>query len=185
MEEIIFTSIFKILVRSLFMSLSIQFQGRDNRMLGRYLVSPDQRMHHTENTFLKHYGREDVDYDYHTNYNKSYKVRNLEEPPRHRRYSKALKTPSPGPIPLDTTTTNWHPSAQKEHKTTTQVLAVSQEPFLKHNAWQYSYHHKRNVYPPYDRQSLPSIDNTFNRYGAAFNTSGAFNSGTLQSTMGS
>ena len=161
------------------------FQGRDNRMLGRYLVSPDQRMHHTENTFLKHYGREEFDYDYHTNYNKSYKVRSLEEPPKYRRYSKALKTPSPGPIPLDTTTTNWHPSAQKEHKTSTQVLAVSQEPFLKHNAWQYSYHHKKNVYPPYDRRSLPSIDNTFNRYGASFNTSGAFSSGTLQSTLGS
>ena len=139
-------------------------------------------MHHTENSFLRHNGREQFDYDYHTNYQNSYKGRNLEEPPRHRRYAKALQTPSPGPIPLDTTTTDWHPTMSKQHQTDTQVLAVSQEPFLKHNAWKYSYHHKKNIYPPYERRSLPVIDNTFNRYGAAF-TSGAFTSGALDSTV--
>lgn len=156
--------------------------GRDNRQLGRYLVSPDQRMHHTENTFLKHFGRDNFDFDYHTNYQNSYKGKNSGEVLTYRRYSKALKTPSPGPIPLGTTTTDWHPSSAKEHQSDTQVLAVSQEPFLKHNAWKYSYHHKRNVYPPYDRRSLPAIDNTFNRYGAAF-SSGAFTSGALDSTV--
>lgn len=160
------------------------FQGRDNRQLGRYLISPDQRMHHTENTFLRHCDRDNFNYDYHTNYQTSYKVKTTDELPKYRRYAKVLKTPSPGPIPLATTTTDWHPSDRKEHRTGTQVLAISQEPFLKHNAWKYSYHHKKNVYPPYEGRTLPAIDNTFNRYGAAF-TSSAFTSGTLQNSIGS
>lgn len=168
--------------RNSFQNHGVYFgDGRDNRQLGRYLISPDQRMHHTENTFLKHYGREQFDNDYHTNYQVSYKGKGSARI-EHRRYTKNLKTPSPGPIPLGTTTTDWHPSSEKEHRTDTQVLAVSQEPFLKHNPWKYSYHHKRNVYPPYERRSLPAIDNTFNRYGAAF-TSGAFTSGALESSV--
>lgn len=153
--------------------------GQSTRQLGRNLIDPHLRLHNTGKDYLKHMGREVTDYDYHSTYNTSYHGRDTEEPPRFRRFQKSLPPASPGRPELTTTTTAWIPSESSKYKTHTQVLAVSQEPFLKHNPWKYSYHSKRNVYPPYERRSEPIIDNMFNRYGAAFNASSNFNSSGL------
>jgi len=152
------------------------FQGKNTRQLGRNLINPHLRLHNTNPDYLKHYGRDVTNYDYHTNYNRSYLGKDTEEPPRHRRFSKSLPQAEAGPVALTTTTTAWVPGESSKYRTNTQVLAVSQEPFLKHNAWKYSYHSKRNVYPPYERRSDPVIDNMFNRYGADYNASSNFNS---------
>lgn len=143
------------------------------------MIEPNLRLHNTDRNFLTHYGREVTNYDYHSTYNRSYHGRDIEEPPRFRRFPKSLPPAEPKNVPLTTTTTAWLPTSDPKHKTDTQVLAVSQEPFLKHNPWKYSYHSKRNVYPPYERRSDPVIDNMFNRYGAAYNTSSNFNSSGL------
>lgn len=155
---------------------SSSLQGQNTRQLGRNLIDPHLRLHNTNKDFLKHLGREVTDFDYHTNYQNSYKGRDTENPPTHRRFRKSLPPAEPGPVALTTTTTGWLPQDSSKYKTDTQVLAVSQEPFLKHNPWKYSYHSKRNVYPPYERRSEPVIDNILNRYGAAFNQSSNFNS---------
>ncbi|KAL4231394.1 protein of unknown function with conserved HDNR motif [Mactra antiquata] len=163
--------------RNAFQDHGVYFgDGQNTRQLGRNLIDPHLRLHHTGKDYLKHNGREITDHDYYSTYNKSYHGRDTEEPPRYRRFPKSLPPADPGKVSMTTTTTAWSPSDRREHKTTTQVLAVSQEPFLKHNPWQYSYHSKRNIYPPYERRSEPIIDNMFNRYGAAFNSSSNFNS---------
>ncbi|XP_045189327.2 testis-expressed protein 36-like isoform X2 [Mercenaria mercenaria] len=163
--------------RNAFQNHGVYFgDGQNTRHLGRNLIDPHLRLHSTDKDYLKHLGREVTNYDYHSTYNKSYLGRDIEEPPRYRRFSKSLPPAEQGTVPLSTTTTAWLPTASPQHKTDTQVLAVSQEPFLKHNPWKYSYNPKRNVYPPYERRSEPVIDNMFNRYGAAFNSSSNFNS---------
>ncbi|XP_052227237.1 uncharacterized protein LOC127841994 isoform X1 [Dreissena polymorpha] len=163
--------------RNAFQNHGIYFgDGQTTRQLGRTLIDPQARLHTTDTNFLKHYGREVIDYDYHSTYQNTYKGRDTTEPPRYRRFHKSLPPAEPGTVPLTTTTTAWVPTNAPQYKTGTQVLAISQEPFLKHNPWKYSYHSKRNVYPPYDRRSEPVVDNMFNRYGAAFNQSSNFNS---------
>lgn len=163
--------------RNAFQNHGVYFgDGQNTRHLGRNLIDPHLRLHSTDKDFLKHLGREVTDYSYNSTYNKSYLGRDTQDPPRCRRFPKSLPPAEQGTIPLSTTTTAWLPSAAPQYKTDTQVLAVSQEPFLKHNPWKYSYHSKRNVYPPYERRSEPIIDNMFNRYGAAFNSSSNFNS---------
>lgn len=163
--------------RNAFQDHGVYFgDGNNTRQLGRNLIDPHLRLHNTNKDFLRHYGREVTDCDYHSTYNRSYLGRDTQEPPRYRRFPKSLPPAEPGRVPVATTTTAWLPSSDPKYKTDTQVLAVSQEPFLKHNSWKYSYHSKRNVYPPYERRSDPVIDNMFNRYGAAYNTSSNFNS---------
>lgn len=159
--------------------------GNKGRQLGRSLLHPQDRLHHSNPAYLKHNGREIIEYDYHTTYQKSFLGKDTETPPKYRRFPKSLPQVQPaGRIPLDTTTTEWQPSSKEEHRTNTQVLAVSQEPFLKHNPWQYSYHSKRNVYPPYERRTDPVIDNIFNRYGAAYNSSASMNSSGFNRSLG-
>lgn len=158
------------------MYVSIYLKGQSTRQLGRNLIDPHLRLHNTNKDFLKHFGRNVIDFDYHSTYQKSFLGKDTEMPPSRRRFPKSLPPAEPGPVALTTTTTDWFPSSSHKHKTDTQVLAVSQEPFLKHNPWKYSFHSKRNVYPPYERKSEPVIDNMFNRYGAAFNTSSTLNS---------
>jgi len=151
--------------------------GQKTRQLGRSLIASDTRLHQTNTDFLKHYGRQVTNTDFNSTYQKSFKGKDTEERPRYRRFAKHLPAlESMGRIPLDTTTTDWLPGLEQAHKTSTQVLAVTQEPFPKHNPWQYSYHSKRNIYPQYARRSEPVIDNVLNRYGAAYNTSGTLNS---------
>lgn len=159
--------------------------GQNTRQLGRNLIDPHLRLHNTQKDFLKHFGRETTDHNYYTTYNSSFHGRDTEEPPRYRRFPKTLPPAPSGSVGVTTTTVAWDPSESARYRTHTQVLAVSQEPFLKHNPWKYSYHSKRNVYPPYERRSEPFIDNMLNRYGPAFNTSSNFNSSGLSglSTM--
>lgn len=177
--------------RNAFQDHGVYFgDGQAGRQLGRNLIEPSLRLHATHKEFLDHKGQEVVPFDYNTTYQKSFFGKDTEDPPKYRRFPKSLPLLKPtGRIPLSTTTTDWLPTDKPEHKTKTQVLAVSQEPFLEHNPWQYSYHSKRNVYPPYERRSEPVIDNIFNRYGAAydsrsasFNTSGRFNSSGFNSS---
>lgn len=155
--------------RNAFQDHGVYFgDGRDDRTQGRKIVLPDLRLHHTEDYFLKHFGRSAVDRDLHTTYGTSYIGNGTEQPPVYRRFPKQYKSPQNGPLVLDTSTTHWFQHPEVPHKTPTHVLAVSQEPFLKHNAWKYSNHGLRKIYPPYERNNEPLVNNEFNRYGAAF-----------------
>ncbi|XP_060065011.1 uncharacterized protein LOC132545350 [Ylistrum balloti] len=155
--------------RNAFQDHGVYFgDGRDDRTQGRKIILPDLRLHHTETCFLKHFGRSAVDRDLQTTYGNSFTGTPTEKPPVHRRFPKQYRTPKSGPIKLNTTTPHWFTEPDVPHKTPTQVLAVSQEPFLKHNAWKYSNHGLRKIYPPYNRKTEPLINNEFNRYGAAF-----------------
>ena len=90
-----------------------------------------------------------------------------------RRFPRTRPEPPSGPVPLSTSTTAWLPRAEDQKSTgpSTRVLAISQQPYPKHNSWRYSYKGLHKVYPPYgDPIRLPAVDNVFNRYGAAFNT---------------
>lgn len=144
--------------------------GRSDRTLGRRLILPDLRLHHTDNVFLKHNDRNPVNFDLNTSYGLTYQGKPTDQPPAHRRFPKRYKPPSSGPAKLETKTTDWHQPPDVPFKTATQVLATSQEPFLRHNPWKYSYHGMRHIYPPYDRNNKPLVQNEFNKYGAAFVT---------------
>ena len=157
------------------MEFVYSLQGQTSRQLGRNLIDPHLRLHNTDKHFLKHFGNKVLDFDYHSTYQKSFKGKDTQEAPTRRRFRKSLPPADPGPVALTTTVTAWIPEESSRHKTDTQVLAVSQEPFLKHNPWKFSYNSKNNVYPPYDRRSEPIPDNTLNRYGPAFNNSNEFN----------
>ena len=150
------------------MSLIFIFQGKDERCLGRKITLPDLRLHHTEKSFLKHHSRDPVDADLNTNYRVAYLGQPTEKPPVHRRFPRKYQTPATGSQQLQTTTTSWYRSPDVPFRTPTHVLAVSQEPFPKHNPWKYSNHGMRDIYPPYERNAKPLIDNQFNKYGAAF-----------------
>ena len=174
---------FKVLYESVYFNIEILillfllFKGQASRHLGRSLINQDLRLHKTGKDFLKHYGRDQTDFDFNSTYQKSFKGKDTEEKPVHRRFRKYQPVSEPmGRVPLDTTTTDWLPGLEPAKKTSTQVLAVTQEPFLQHNPWKYSYHSKRNIYPPYEKKSDRLVDNILNRYGASFNSSGAFNS---------
>lgn len=144
--------------------------GRTDRTLGKKLILPDMRLHHTDNVFLKHNDRKPVEFDLHTSYGKAFTGQPTVHPPVHRRFPKRYKPPSTGSVKIDTRTTDWYKAPEVPFRTPTQVLATSQEPFLKHNPWQYSYHGMRQIYPHYDRKEKPIVKNEFNRYGAAFIT---------------
>ena len=144
--------------------------GRSERTLGKRIMMPDLRLHHTNNVYLKHNDRKPVNFDLNTSYGLTYQGKPTGEPPVHRRFPKKYKSPNSGPAKLETKTTDWHQPPEVPYKTGTQVLATSQEPFLKHNAWKYSYHGMRQIYPPYDRNNQPIVQNEFNKYGAAYIT---------------
>nr|KAG5700961.1 hypothetical protein BaRGS_034246 [Batillaria attramentaria] len=74
------------------------------------------------------------------------------------------------PQTLNTSTTDWFQPAYSPTTSSTRVLAISQQPYPKHNSWKYSYKPLHKVYPPYDTNRMPLVDNVFNRYGAAFTT---------------
>jgi hypothetical protein len=114
------------------------------------LTSVDDRLHHTEKDYLKHYGRMVVNYNYKTEYYDRYDGEDTKEAPTRRRFPKIHKEGDPNIEKLDTTTTDWFTSPTVPHKTPTHVLAVSQEPFLPSNSWKYSYHGKSQCYPSYD-----------------------------------
>ncbi|XP_076104357.1 uncharacterized protein LOC143073021 isoform X3 [Mytilus galloprovincialis] len=144
--------------------------GRYDRTLGRKLILPDLRLHHTDNVYLKHNDRVPVNFDLNTSYAVTYQGKPTGEPPVHRRFPKRYKPPSTGPAKLETKTTDWHRSPEVPYKTAMQVMATSQEPFAKHNSWKYSYNGMRRIYPQYDRKEQPVVKNEFNKYGAAFVT---------------
>lgn len=147
---------------------SAHSQGRDTRYLGRRLRSPKSRSHHTDNTFLKHYGRLPIDFSYNTVQSDSYQGDSITDPPEMRRFPKICQEPQEGRIKLDTTTSDWFKCPDIPHKTPLHVLAVSQEPYLQHNAWKYSQNGPKTVYPPYDTKHIQRIRPIPNRYGAAF-----------------
>ena len=82
----------------------------------------------------------------------------------------AIRTPgtlsykhiSPQNFP-STTTTDWHKDTPPDAQTRLDVLAASQEPFLPHNSWKYSFKGPHAVYPPYDRKPFPKVPNVLNR----------------------
>ena len=124
-------------------------KGRDTRYLGKRLTAGDHRQHYTDKEYLKHNACDNK--IYHTSYVDNFQGVPTLEPPKHRRFPKVHKEGVAGDAKLSTTTTSWHRSPEVPYKTPTHVLAVSQEPFLKHNSWKYSNHGLSKCYPPYDR----------------------------------
>ncbi|XP_041370681.1 uncharacterized protein LOC121384374 [Gigantopelta aegis] len=149
--------------------------GRDTRLLGKHLIPINMRLHHTEPDFIKHYSLKPVDRNFDSLYHDSFEGKPTPFPPVHRRFPKTYKEPAEGPIKLDTTTTDRFRSPDVPYKTPLHVLALSQEPFPKHNRWKYSYQPLNRVYPQYDTTTKPLVDNIFNRYGADFMTQGEMN----------
>ncbi|KAL5022029.1 hypothetical protein ScPMuIL_001184 [Solemya velum] len=161
--------------RNSFQNHGVYFgDGQEGRALGKQLIDPNSRLHHTDRDFLKHFGKKNVEFAGDSTYSLSYMG---ESQPRlshqyRRRFPKAYRQPPTEDVKIDTSTTNWYRHTDVPRRTPMHVLAMSQEPFLKHNAWRYSYHGLKSIYPPYNRTNEPVVDNTFNRYGAAF-TSGS------------
>ncbi|XP_025094008.1 uncharacterized protein LOC112563843 isoform X1 [Pomacea canaliculata] len=136
-------------------------------------LNPNQKsLHQTDADFLKHYSRNHVDYDYTTISASSYSGRATCDPPSYRRFSRKYGQPQSGrDVSISTTTNDWFKQPHVPYSSSTRVLAVTQQPFPKHNPWKFSYKPVDKVYPPYDPTRLPVVDNIFNRYGAAFATS--------------
>lgn len=147
--------------------------GNESRSLGRRLHPAQTRLHQTGRDFLMHNSRAPVHYDYRTESASSYTGRPTADSPSARRFPRCHGEPVSGPIPLGTTTTDWFQPAHAPTTSSTRVLAISQQPYPKHNNWKYSYKPLHKVYPPYESNRMPLVDNVFNRYGAAFTTSGA------------
>lgn len=169
--------------RNAFQDHGVYFgDGQDTRQLGRNLADPRLRLHNTNRDFLKHYDREEMECDYHSTYQNAFRGRDDTERPHFRRFPRSLQPAEPGHVPLTTKITGWLPTS--EYRTTTQLLALSQEPFSKQNPWKYSYHSKKDVYPSYDRRSKPLIDNVFNRYGAGYTSSATFNTSGFSGVSG-
>lgn len=149
-----------------------RFQSQDPRNLGRRLNPNQKSLHQTDADFLKHYSRNHVDYDYTTISASSYSGRATCDPPSYRRFSRKYGQPQSGrDVSISTTTNDWFKQPHVPYSSSTRVLAVTQQPFPKHNPWKFSYKPVDKVYPPYDPTRLPVVDNIFNRYGAAFATS--------------
>ncbi|XP_067657214.1 uncharacterized protein [Haliotis asinina] len=142
--------------------------GRETRLLGRRLVNIDHRLHETNNSFLSHQTMHPIQVDQNSLYTASFLGKPTNEPPVHRRFPKAYKEPQEGKIKLETSTPCWFKAPEVPYRTPLHDLAVTQEPFLEHNPWRYSNNALKRVYPPYERKSEPFVNNTFNRFGAAF-----------------
>ncbi|XP_013383165.1 testis-expressed protein 36 [Lingula anatina] len=124
--------------------------GNESRFLGKRLKRTDQRQHYTGKDFVKHYGRITIASDFNSTYGTSFLGEPTEKPPSYRRFPKLHTNSHPGPVNLSTTSRSWIKQEELPFKTPTQVLASSQEPFLKHNCWKYSYNGISKVYPPFD-----------------------------------
>lgn len=139
--------------------------GGKNRSLGRRLHPIDHRLHHTDTGFLHHRSRNPILHDYNPITATSYREPGQTEAPTKRRFPKIYKSPEIDE--LSTQTTTWRATP---FKTPMHVLAISQEPFLKHNSWKYSHHGQARVYPPYNRKLTLPVPNILNRYGPDFTT---------------
>lgn len=126
--------------------------GKESRFLGRRLTAPIQRQHFTSKEYLKHFGRHIINHDYHSIYRVDFDGNQSTEGPAHRRFPRAHKEGNDGLATLNTTTTKWFREPDVPYQTPLQVLASSQEPFLKANRWKYSNHGLTKCYPPYDKQ---------------------------------
>ncbi|CAH1783400.1 unnamed protein product [Owenia fusiformis] len=125
--------------------------GQDTRTLGKNLTKPSDRHHFTNKDYLKHDGRTTVNYSYDSNYAVSYQGDQNTKKPVHRRFPRIHPQGEPGPKKLDTTITDIYQPPAVPYNTSLQVLASSQEPFLKHNPWKFSYHGSPKCYPPFDK----------------------------------
>ncbi|XP_076460820.1 uncharacterized protein LOC143293617 isoform X2 [Babylonia areolata] len=149
--------------------------GKDTRNLGRKLLQPlHSRLHHTDPAFLNHDSRAPHHPDYKSEFSSSFLGRPTAQPPTTRRFPRARSEPPTGPAPLPTSTTDWFgdsPSTAASKQASTRVLAISQQPYPKHNSWKYSYQGLDKIYPPYvEPMKLKHVDNVLNRYGANFVT---------------
>ncbi|GFN82404.1 testis-expressed sequence 36 protein-like [Plakobranchus ocellatus] len=140
--------------------------GRDTRYLGRRLHSMEGRLHHTGVDYLHHHSRAPTLRDYNPITATSYSTPGPVEPITRRRFPRTYK-PSEMNKEDNLKLTSW---ATSPYRTSMHVLAVSQEPYLNHNSWKYSFHGHNKVYPPYDRKKLPHVPNVLNRYGPDFAT---------------
>ncbi|KAK2154236.1 hypothetical protein LSH36_274g06080 [Paralvinella palmiformis] len=123
--------------------------GHSTRTLGKHIRCPDDRQHWTDKDFLKHDGHLTTDQLYRSQYISQYRGEPTDEPPSKRRFPKIHPDPEPDLVKLDTDTTDWFGDPDVPHKTPTQVLASTQEPFLGTNKWKYSYHGLSRCYPSY------------------------------------
>ncbi|KAL8570232.1 hypothetical protein ACOMHN_029932 [Nucella lapillus] len=149
--------------------------GKDSRSLGRKLLQPIHgRLHHTDPEFLNHCSKAPFPPDYQSEFTSSFLGKPTRNPTTTRRFPRSRTEPPSGPLPLGTTTTDWFPDTPKSvpsKQVSTRVLAISQQPYPKHNRWNYSYQGLDKIYPPYvDPMKMKHVDNVLNRYGANFMT---------------
>jgi len=145
--------------------------GRDTRTLGRRLQPVDTRLHHTDTGYLHHRSRTvnpAQGQDYSSITATCFTAPAPTEAPARRRFQRSYTNTDNF---SRTTTTDWHKDTPADAQTRLGVLAASQEPFLPHNSWQYSYKGPHAVYPPYDRKPFPKVPNVLNRYVSDFGSS--------------
>ncbi|XP_033113413.1 testis-expressed protein 36-like [Anneissia japonica] len=123
------------------------FSGHDNRHsfqdhgvyfgqgLGKKLWQGEKRQHNSRDLITWENGN----LQYSTYYRDTYKGTPCKEPLTQRRFPRIHTEPKQGTIKLETTTTDWYQPPKVPYETPTQILASSQEPFLEHNPWRYSY----------------------------------------------
>ncbi|XP_074642730.1 testis-expressed protein 36-like isoform X2 [Tubulanus polymorphus] len=128
--------------------------GKDTRFYGKTVMAPE-RQHKSDKEFLLHSGRHIYAYDYRSSYRSNFLGDKCEEPPVYRRFPQHHKEGESGIASLATQTTSAF-DADDTHRTPLQVLASSQEPFLKTNKWKYSYHGLPRIYPSYDLKNHPN-----------------------------
>ncbi|GFR96658.1 testis-expressed sequence 36 protein-like [Elysia marginata] len=137
--------------------------GRNTRNLGKRLHPLEGRLHHTDVSYLHHHSRAMTLHDYNPVTATSYRNLGSTEPVTRRRFPRVYK--APGLKEDNLKLTSW---GNSPFRTSMHVLAASQEPYLGHNSWQYSFHGRSKVYPSYDRPKIPHVPNVLNRYGADF-----------------
>lgn len=129
--------------------MTILWQLPGTRVAGRKLVATELNQHNTDPKLLAHYGRELTNYDYNTIYSDNYRGCQSSQPticcrsfPR--QYQEAQHRPRPDQTGcLPPTSDNGEPCRR-----TTEILALTQKPFLKNTgSWKYSYHGMPRCYP--------------------------------------
>jgi len=143
--------------------------GRDTRTLGRRLQPVDSRLHHTDSGYLHHRAMVQPPVQDYTSITATcFRPPTQTDAPVRRRFQRSYTNTDNFP---STTTTDWHKDTPPDAQTRLDVLAASQEPFLPHNSWKYSFKGPHAVYPPYDRKPFPKVPNVLNRYVSDFGSS--------------
>lgn len=119
--------------------------------MGKRILPGRDRQHFTHSDYLEHEGVWKPRDQFLTTSVDYYRGIAPDEPTKHRRFPRAHESGTCRNTNLSTGSHNWLHSPEVPYKLPTQMLASSQEPFLKPNKWKYSNHSTPKCYPHYDK----------------------------------